>query len=146
MSSGSLSNRSGGASAERKHSSGFTMSTATYSASSSQAAYASAEKSSGPEYGSSPRRYWSSSSSRNGSLVSNPSPLPSSAGRRSTRNAVPSAGLGGSSSTSGANGGSASRAPASRTRVAAEAISHPVTCGAWRSTPWIMATSMPLPL
>src|SRR6266576_1857435 len=80
MSSGSLSNRSGGASAERKHSSGFTMSTATYRASSSQAAYASAEKSSGPEYGASPRRYWSSSSSRNGSLLSNPSSDPSSGG------------------------------------------------------------------
>src|SRR5947199_2984647 len=101
MSSGSLSNRSGGASAERKHGSGFTMSTATYSASSSQAAYASAEKSSGPEYGASLRRYWSSSSSRNGSLLSNPSPVPSSAGGRSTRNAAPTAGWGRSSSISG---------------------------------------------
>src|SRR5437879_3095622 len=80
-----------------------------------------------------------------GSLVSNPSHVPSSGGGRSRRNAAATAGLGGSSSTSGRNGGAGSRAPASRTRAAPEAISHPAADAVWRSTPLAVSTSMTPP-
>src|SRR5438132_5131120 len=105
MSSGSLSSRSGGAWAGRKQSSGLVTSTARYSASSSQLTQAVAENSSDPGYGSSLRRYWSSRSSRSGSAVSKPSSVPSSAGGRSTRSAVPVASVGRSSSSSGCSAG-----------------------------------------
>src|SRR2546430_9253820 len=83
------------------------------------------EKSSGPAWGSSLGRYWSSSSSRSGSLVSNPSLVPSSGGGCSTRNAAATAGLGGSSSTSGWNGGRGTRAPAACTLPVTETITPP---------------------
>src|SRR5881397_1010382 len=142
MSSGSLSSLSGGAPAGRSTRSGFVTSTATYSADSSQAACATADRSSGPGYASSLRRYWSSSASSSGSDRSNPSSDPSSGGALPTRNAGAATGVGASISSSGTNGGRASSWPRNETEGSPSgSMTHSVVPKRWRSTPDLVSTS-----